>query len=287
MKIKENLPDYAVGWDAIWSTGKHVFGAMPVTRGIKTLFNLNQKGKIDCPSCAWPDPDHRSALGEYCENGAKAIAEEATTRKVSVPFFQRYSLAELQTKSDYWLGQQGRLCEPMVIRECQTHYEAISWADAYQLIAKQLNTLSNPNEASFYTSGRSSNEAAFLYQLFVRAFGTNNLPDCSNMCHESSGIALGDTLGIGKGSVTLADFEDAEVIVIMGQNPGTNHPRMLGTLEKAKKNGAKIVAINPLIEPGLLGFRNPQSFEGLFGKGTILSDKYLQVKINGDLALLL
>ncbi len=280
-------PKSAVGWPAIISSVKHVFGAMPMRRGVKTLLNLNQKGGIDCPSCAWPDPDdHRSGLGEYCENGAKAIADEATTLKATPVFFQRYSVAEMASKSDYWLGQQGRLTHPMVIRAGQTHYEKITWEGAFELIAKELHTLANPDEAIFYTSGRSSNEAAFLYQLFIRAFGTNNLPDCSNMCHESSGVALTETLGLGKGSVTLDDFEKAEVIIIMGQNPGTNHPRMLTTLEKAKKNGAKIVAINPLLETGLLGFKNPQTMEGLFGKGTTLTDLYLQIRINGDLALL-
>jgi molybdopterin-dependent oxidoreductase alpha subunit len=280
-------PKTAVGWPAVVSSVKHVFGAMPVVRGLKSLLNLNQKGGIDCPSCAWPDPDgHRSELGEYCENGAKAIADEATTRKATPVFFQRYSVAEMVAKSDYWLGQQGRLTHPMVIKEGQTHYEKISWEDAFGLISSELKELNNPNEAIFYTSGRSSNEAAFLYQLFIRAFGTNNLPDCSNMCHESSGVALTETLGLGKGSVTLDDFEKAEVIIIMGQNPGTNHPRMLTSLEKAKKNGAKIVAINPLFETGLLGFKNPQTMEGLFGKGTSLTDLYLQIRINGDLALL-
>lgn len=285
-QISKNSP-IAAGWPAISSSIKHVFGAMPVARGLKTLFNLNQKGGVDCPSCAWPDPDgHRSVLGEYCENGAKAIADEATTHKATPVFFQRYSVAEMAVKSDYWLGQQGRLTHPMIVREGQTHYEKISWSEAFDLIAKELNSLNTPDEAIFYTSGRSSNEAAFLYQLFIRAFGTNNLPDCSNLCHESSGVALTETLGLGKGSVTLDDFEKAEVIVIMGQNPGTNHPRMLTTLEKAKKNGAKIVAINPLFETGLLGFKNPQTMEGLFGKGTTVTDLYLQIRINGDLALL-
>ncbi|MCF8324120.1 MAG: FdhF/YdeP family oxidoreductase [Leadbetterella sp.] len=287
LKQMSNNSPKAVGWPAISSSIKHVFGAMPVARGLKTLFNLNQKGGIDCPSCAWPDPDgHRSVLGEYCENGAKAIADEATTHKATPVFFQRYSVAEMAAKSDYWLGQQGRLTHPMIVREGQTHYEKISWSEAFDLIANELNSLNSPDEAIFYTSGRSSNEAAFLYQLFIRAFGTNNLPDCSNMCHESSGVALTETLGLGKGSVTLDDFEKAEVIVIMGQNPGTNHPRMLTTLEKAKKNGAKIVAINPLFETGLLGFKNPQTMQGLFGQGSTLTDLYLQIRINGDLALL-
>jgi molybdopterin-dependent oxidoreductase alpha subunit len=280
-------PQSAVGWPGIIASVKHVFGAMPMVRGVKTLLNLNQKGGIDCPSCAWPDPDgHRSPIGEFCENGAKAIADEATTKKAGPVFFQRYSVKEMAEKSDYWLGQQGRLTHPMLVKEGNTHYQKIEWKDAFDLVAKELNALSNPDEAVFYTSGRSSNEAAFLYQLFIRAYGTNNLPDCSNMCHESSGVALTETLGIGKGTVTLEDFEEAEVVIIMGQNPGTNHPRMLTTLEKAKKKGVKIISINPLFETGLLGFKNPQSMEGLLGSGTTLTDLYLQIKINGDLALL-
>jgi molybdopterin-dependent oxidoreductase alpha subunit len=286
-KQKKNTPTMAVGWPGVWAAGQHVFGAMPVGRGLKALLNLNQMGKVDCPSCAWPDPDTgRSKLGEYCENGAKAIAEEATTRKIGAAFFQRYSVAEMAQKSDFWLGQQGRLSHPMVLRPGTTHYEPIAWQEAFALVAENLNQLSSPDQAVFYTSGRSSNEAAFLYQLFVKAFGTNNLPDCSNMCHESSGVALSETLGLGKGSVTLEDFEKAEVIIIMGQNPGTNHPRMLSSLEKAKANGAQVVAINPLFETGLLGFKNPQSLSGMLGSGTALADLYLQVKINGDLPLL-
>ncbi len=278
---------YAAGFKGVLVASQHVFAAMPVARGIKSLLKLNQKNGIDCPSCAWPDPDgHRSAIGEFCENGAKAIADEATTRKIGLPFFQNYSVAQLTEKSDFWLGQQGRLCEPMVIKPGDTHYQPISWQQAFELIAKELNSLSHPNEAVFYTSGRSSNEAAYLYQLFVRAFGTNNLPDCSNMCHESSGVALHQTIGIGKGTVTLADFEKAELIIIMGQNPGTNHPRMLSSLEAAKNNGAKIVSINPLLEPGLLAFRNPQKLTGYFGQASHVTDLYLQLKINSDLALL-
>jgi molybdopterin-dependent oxidoreductase alpha subunit len=287
LKQVTETPKKAVGIPGILASVKHVFGAMPIARGFGVLKNLNQKGGIDCPSCAWPDPDgKRSALGEFCENGAKAIADEATSKKITLPFFQRYSVDELSDKSDYWLGNQGRLSSPMVIMPGDSHYKKIDWEEAFELVAKELNSLNDPNEAIFYTSGRSSNEAAFLYQLFVRAFGTNNLPDCSNMCHESSGVALSKTLGIGKGSVTLDDFDKADLIVIMGQNPGTNHPRMLSSLEKAKENGAKIVAINPLYEAGLLGFKNPQSVKGLLGNGTSIADLYLQIKINGDLALL-
>lgn len=277
----------AAGVKAVYSSFRHVFGAMPVGRGLKALLNLNQKGGIDCPSCAWPDPDaNRSRIAEYCENGAKAIAEEATTLKVTPVFFQKYSVAELSQKSDHWLGQQGRLTHPMVLREGQTHYEKISWGEAFQLIARHLNELASPDEAIFYTSGRTSNEAAFLYQLFVRMYGTNNMPDCSNMCHESSGSALGETLGLGKGSVKLDDFEKAEVIMILGQNPGTNHPRMLSALEKAKRAGAKIISVNPLIETGLLKFNHPQEVKDLLFGGEKLTDIYLQIRINGDLALL-
>lgn len=277
----------AAGFTAVFSSMKHVFGAMPVKRGLKSLFALNQKGGVDCPSCAWPDPDgERSKVAEYCENGAKAIAEEATTRKVTPVFFQKYSVAELSQKSDYWLGQQGRLTHPLVLREGQTHYEKISWEESFKLIGNQLNSLSSPDEAIFYTSGRTSNEAAFLYQLFIRMYGTNNMPDCSNMCHESSGAALGETLGLGKGSVKLEDFEKAEVIMILGQNPGTNHPRMLSALEKAKRAGAKIISVNPLIEAGLLKFKHPQEIRDVVFGGESLTDIYLQIRINGDLALL-
>ena len=276
----------AVGITAVYQSFKHVFGTMPINRGMKALLKLNQHHGIDCPSCAWPDPDHRSPVAEYCESGAKAIAEEATTRKVGPAFFQQHSVAELSQKSDYYLGQQGRLTHPMVLREGQTHYEKITWAEAYALIGNTLTQLKSPDEAIFYTSGRTSNEAAFLYQLFVRMYGTNNLPDCSNMCHESSGAALSSTLGIGKGSVTIEDFEKAEVIILLGQNPGTNHPRMLTTLEKAKRKGAKIVAINPLRETGLLAFKNPQDVSDMLIGATTLADYFLQVKINQDLALL-
>ena len=282
----DSLPTEAVGVKAITNSIKHVFGKMPVNRGLKALLGLNQQHGIDCPSCAWPDPEHRSRLGEFCENGAKAIAEEATTRTITPVFFQRYSVQELIEKSDFWLGQQGRLTHPMLIRQGETHYEKIAWSEAFQLIGNQLKELASPNEAIFYTSGRTSNEAAFLYQLFVRLYGTNNLPDCSNMCHESSGKALTSTLGLGKGSVTLEDFDKAEVIMILGQNPGTNHPRMMTALEKAKRNGAKIVAVNPLLEPGLLAFKNPQDVKDMILGATKLTDYYLQIKINGDLAFL-
>lgn len=287
LKHVPETPHVAVGLPSIISSVKHVFGQMPIGRGFTALKNLNQKGGVDCPSCAWADPDgHRSELGEYCENGAKAIADEATTTKADAHFFEKYSISQMSAASDYWLGQQGRLTQPMVLWEGETHYTPISWEQAFEKIAEELQILESPDEAIFYTSGRSSNEAAFLYQLFVRQFGTNNLPDCSNMCHESSGVALGETIGLGKGSVTLDDFEHAEVIMIMGQNPGTNHPRMLSSLEQAKRNGATIVSVNPLVETGLLAFKNPQSVKAMLGTGTQLTDMYLQIQINGDLALI-
>lgn len=278
--------DESVGITAITTSLNHVFRAMPFGRAIKTLFKLNQKHGIDCPSCAWPDSPHRSPIAAYCESGAKAIAEEATTLKVTPVFFQRYSVEELSNKSDYWLGQQGRLTSPMIVREGQTHYEKISWNEAFQYIGKTLKNLPSPNEAVFYTSGRTSNEASFLYQIFAKMYGTNNMPDCSNMCHESSGCALSNTLGLGKGSATLNDLEKAEVIIIMGLNPGTNAPRMLITLEKAKRNGAKIISINPLIEAGLLAFKNPQDVRDMVMGATTLTDIYLQVNLNQDLVLI-
>jgi len=277
----------AAGIPAVVSSAKHIFNEMGVDRGLKALANLNQKGGIDCPGCAWPDPDdERSGFAEYCENGAKAIAEEATTKKLTPKFFGENSVLELSKLSDYEIGKKGRIAQPMYLPKGATHYQEISWKDAFELTAKHLNSLQSRDEAIFYTSGRTSNEAAFLYQLFVREFGTNNLPDCSNMCHESSGVALTETLGIGKGSVKLEDFYKTDVIIILGQNPGTNHPRMLTALQKAKENGATIISVNPIVETGLLNFRNPQKIKGVLGSPAKLSDIYLQVKINGDMALL-
>ncbi|MGA0559607.1 FdhF/YdeP family oxidoreductase [Larkinella sp. VNQ87] len=278
----------AAGLTAVTVSFQHVFRHTDLVRGWKALYHLNQKDGYDCPSCAWPDPDHdRSTIAEYCENGAKAVAEEVMTKHTASPvLFQRYSVAELLQKDDFWLGQQGRLTQPLVIRKGQTHYEPIGWEDAFHLIADHLNTLASPDEAVFYTSGRTSNEAAFLYQLFVRQFGTNNLPDCSNMCHESTSVALAETLGLGKASIVYEDFEKAEVIMIMGQNPGTNAPRMLTPLEQAKRNGATIIAVNPLVETGLVAFKYPQSPRDMLLGGQKLTDLYLQIRINSDLAFL-
>ncbi|MCA1557024.1 MAG: molybdopterin-dependent oxidoreductase, partial [Acidobacteria bacterium] len=276
----------AGGVGAVVSALKHVWGEMGVVRGTRTLLELNQKGGFDCPGCAWPDPDGHRSHAEFCENGAKHVADEATTKRVTPEFFQEWSVEDLALKSDYWLGKQGRITHPMLLREGATHYESVSWEDAFKLIADELNALSSPDEAIFYTSGRTSNEAAFLYQLFVRQMGTNNLPDCSNMCHESSGSALTETIGIGKGTVTLHDFEQAEAIFIIGQNPGTNHPRMLSTLQAAKRRGCVIVHINPLPETGLNRFKHPQEVFRILGQGTELADLFLQVRINGDVPLL-
>lgn len=277
----------AAGIPAVISSVKHVFSEMGPVRGLKALAKLNQKDGFDCPGCAWPDPDdERSPIAEYCENGAKAIAEEATTKALWASFFAENSVADLSQLDDYRIGKKGRIAEPMYLPKGATHYQPITWENAFQLIAKNLNNLPTPNDAIFYTSGRTSNEAAFLYQLFVREFGTNNLPDCSNMCHESSGVALNESVGIGKGSVTLEDFYEAEAIIILGQNPGTNHPRMLSALQKAKQNGCIIISVNPLKETGLVGFNNPQKMNGVLGIKSQLSDIYLQVKINSDLALI-
>lgn len=257
----------------------------PLRVGV-TLLNINQVNGIDCPGCAWadPSPGHRQ-LNEYCENGAKHINDEATSRRVTADFFRRHSVSDLDKQSDLWLNQQGRLTAPMVKRPDSDYYEPISWDDALGLLADELKGLDSPDEAVFYTSGRVSNEGAFLLQLFARAFGTNNLPDCSNMCHESSGYALSETLGTGKGTVSLEDLHHADLIFLVGQNPGSNHPRQLSALEEAKDNGAHIIAVNPLPEAGLLRFKNPQNVRGVIGRGVQIADQFLQIRSGGDLAL--
>ena len=276
----------AGGVPAIIETFKTVSSEMGLVRGARTLLKVNQSGGVDCPGCAWPEPDRERSYFEFCENGAKHVADEATTKRVTPEFFQQWSVADLALQSDQWLGAQGRITHPMLLRRGATHYEAVSWDAAFELLSAELNSLNYPDQAIFYTSGRASNEAAFLYQLFVRQFGTNNLPDCSNMCHESSGTALSETIGIGKGTVTLEDFDRAEAIFVIGQNPGTNHPRMLSALQRAKRNGCKLVHINPLPEVGMTRFKHPQQVLGLLGSGTELADLFLQVRINGDVALL-
>ncbi|MQY16756.1 putative oxidoreductase [Streptomyces sp. RB5] len=257
---------------------------MGLKRTVLTLGRINQKDGFDCPGCAWPEGEQRHKA-EFCENGAKAVAEEATLRRITPAFFREHTVGDLAGRSGYWLGQQGRLTEPMYLAEGSDTYEPVSWDRALDLIAAELKALDSPDEALFYTSGRTSNEAAFLYQLFAREFGTNNLPDCSNMCHESSGSALTESIGVGKGSVLLDDLPRADLIIVAGQNPGTNHPRMLSALEKAKAAGAKIITVNPLPEAGMVRFRNPQEVRGVVGTGTPLTDLFLQIRLGGDQAL--
>ncbi|GAB3546777.1 FdhF/YdeP family oxidoreductase [Spirosoma fluminis] len=283
----------AAGLTAVLKSAEFSWGEAGVGRGTHALLKLNQKDGFDCSSCAWPDPDGHRSIAEFCENGAKATASDADSRRADPDFFAKHTLVDLSHMTDRDLNNSGRLTHPMVLRPGDTHYRQITWPEAFQLVADKLNALQSPDEAVFYTSGKVPNEPAFLYQLFVREFGTNNLPDCSNMCHESSGSALSPTIGLGKASVTLNDIHEAEVIIIMGQNPGTNHPRMLTALQIAKRNGARIIAVNPLHEAGLSHFKNPQDFMNpikavgtLLGHGTPIADLFLQVKINGDMAVL-
>jgi molybdopterin-dependent oxidoreductase alpha subunit len=283
----------AAGIPAIWNTMLYGIGQMGPVRSTEAFLKINQVTGFDCQSCAWPSPDKKRKIFEFCENGAKAVSDESTKKRIGAEFFAKYSIAELAGKSDYWLNQQGRLTSPMVRHANATHYQPISWADAFAMIAQELNGLDSPNQASFYTSGKTTNEPAFLLQLFARQFGTNNLPDCSNMCHESSGVAMVETLGVGKGTATLEDMESTELIFIFGNNPGTNHPRMLTSLQKAKDHGAKIIAVNPLPEVSLMRVTNPNPQDypnplqlpfALLGKGQALADLYLPVRVNGDVA---
>lgn len=284
----------AGGMDALFQSVKFTARETGFTRAIGDWLKVNKKDGFDCQSCAWPSPDEDRHLFEFCENGVKALTSEATKKHIDPEFFREHSIADLRERTDNWLELQGRLVRPMVKREGATHYEPIEWGEAFGLLARELNSLPSAKAAAFYTSGRTSNEAAFLYQLFARQLGTNNLPDCSNMCHESSGAALNESIGIGKGCVKLEDFEKADAIFILGQNPGTNHPRMMTTLERAKKNGATIVAINPIRETGLMcvvnpnpqEYRNPFKFVAkmLLDQGTPLADLWLPVRINGDMA---
>lgn len=294
---KLRAPDrVAAGMRAVTESLKFTLRESGIARGLRDWFKINQKDGFACQSCAWPSPDVDPHVFEFCENGVKALTSEATRKKVTADFFRDHSIADLLTRTDHWLELQGRLVHPMIKWPGATHYQPVAWNDAFALMAHELNALPTPNAAAFYTSGRTSNEAAFLYQLFVRQFGTNNLPDCSNMCHESSGAGLNESIGIGKGCVRVEDFEKADGIFILGQNPGTNHPRMMTTLERAKKNGATIVAINPMPEPGLMRVvnPNPQEYQNplayaakmLFNKGTPLSDLWLPVRINGDMAVM-
>ena len=275
----------AVGPEAIIRTLDTTIRGLGPARAARLLLDINQKDGFDCMSCAWPDPGDRNKL-EFCENGAKAVTWEATPVKVERSFWAEHPVSSMQDATEYWLGQQGRLIEPVYKPAGSDQYEPIGWDAAFELIGERLRALDSPDEAAFYTSGRTANETAFLYQLFVRAFGTNNLPDCSNMCHESTGTAMGEVLGIGKSTVTYDDFGRSDLVIVMGQNPGTNHPRMLSALEETKRNGGSIVAVNPLPEAGLIRYKNPQKVRGIIGKGTPIADQHLQIRSGGDLALL-
>ncbi len=275
----------AAGMPAIISTAKHGFSKMGIVRSVTSLGRVNKFSGFDCPGCAWPDPDDKRTIAEFCENGAKAVADEATRMKAGPSFWSKWKVSELSLKTDEWLNNQGRLTHPMILKEDSDYYEEISWEDAFDSIALELSRLESPDEAIFYTSGRTSNEAAFLWQLLARRFGTNNLPDCSNMCHESSGVALTESIGIGKGTVKLEDFDKADLIIVVGQNPGTNHPRMLTALRDAKKAGASIVSINPLKETGMISFKHPQNPLEVLGFGTSIADQHIRVCVNGDQAL--
>ncbi|HTA89152.1 MAG TPA: FdhF/YdeP family oxidoreductase [Polyangiaceae bacterium] len=276
----------AAGFYSIYETVKRGSTEMGIKRSLRTLTSVNQKDGFDCPSCAWPDPDGERKLAEFCENGAKAVGSEATLARITPQFFAEHSISELLTHTDAWLERQGRITHPMHRAPGSDHYQPIPWEDAFALLASELNGLASANEAAFYTSGRASNEAAFLYGLFARQLGTNNLPDCSNMCHESSGLGLSETIGIGKATVKIEDFSYADAIFIIGQNPGTCHPRMLTELQKAAQNGCKIISLNPLAETGMLRFKNPQQPLSLLGPGTPIASLFLPVRINGDVALL-
>jgi molybdopterin-dependent oxidoreductase alpha subunit len=285
--------DEAAGIPAIWNTLLYGIGEMGPLRSAEAFLKINQVTGFDCQSCAWPSPDKKRKVFEFCENGAKAVSDESTKKRIGPDFFAQYSIADLAAKSDYWLNQQGRLTSPMVRQAGATHYQPISWPEAFQMIAAELNGLDSPDQASFYTSGKTTNEPAFLLQLFARQFGTNNLPDCSNMCHESSGVSMVETLGVGKGTATLEDMENTDLIFIFGNNPGTNHPRMLTSLQNAKEQGAKIIVVNPLPEVGLMRVinPNPQDYKNplelpsaLLGRGKTLADLYLPVRVNGDVA---
>ncbi|WP_293752111.1 FdhF/YdeP family oxidoreductase [uncultured Paraglaciecola sp.] len=283
-KSSHHKPAKAGGFSSLKSTLKHIIKSQQPQTNLKNLLIANTKDGFDCPGCAWGDK--QEGFLHFCENGAKAIAWESTSKKVDAKFFAEHTVSQLLKQSDYWLEYQGRLTQPVRYNQKTDKYEAVSWDDAFSLIAEHLNGLSSPDQAEFYTSGRASNEASFLYQLFGRLYGTNNFPDCSNMCHEASGVALTESIGIGKGTVVLDDFDHADAIFVFGQNPGSNHPRMLSSLQAAKRQGAKIVSINPLDETGLKRFKNPQEVEGVIGSGTALRDLYLPIKINGDVPFL-
>ena len=276
----------AAGWGALKYVAVNLFKEKVSAGNYRSLFEQNQPNGFDCPGCAWPDREHASTF-EFCENGVKAVAAESTSKRARPDFFAQHTVAELMEQSDYALEQHGRLTDPMVYDAGTDKYRSIAWDDAFALVARHLNALASPDEAAFYTLGRASNEAAFLYQLFVRAYGTNNFPDCSNLCHEATSRGLPHTVGIGKGTVLLEDFEHADTLLIFGQNPATNHPRMLGELRDAARRGAIIVSINPLHERGLERFTSPQHpIEMLTGSSTKISSLFICPTLSGDFSLL-
>jgi molybdopterin-dependent oxidoreductase alpha subunit len=285
LQVEDRPKEWAAGLPGVYYSMKPAIEHMGVERTLKTVLKMNHKDGFDCPSCAWPDPAKRKTF-EFCENGAKAVTWEAAPVVISSEFWAENSISDLRERSEFWLGMQGRLVEPVYKPAGEDHYRPVSWDEAFEIIGNKLKSLDSPDEAAFYTSGRTSNEAAFLYQLFARGFGTNNLPDCSNMCHESSGWAMGQTIGIGKATVTFDDYANADLIIVMGQNPGTNHPRMLTELEACKETGGQIVAVNPLPEAALKRYKNPQKVKGIAGKGTEIADQFLQIRLGGDMALL-
>lgn len=286
-KRPEGITDYkgpAGGWGALKAVALALKDQQVVARGARALMSQNKPDGFDCPSCAWPDPKHTASF-EFCENGAKAVAWEATTKTIGPDFFRQHSVRELWKKSDYWLEDQGRITDPLRYNPDTDHYEPVGWDEAFAGIAAGLNALDHPDQAEFYTSGRASNEVAFLYQLFVRLYGTNNFPDCSNMCHEATSVGLPKSIGVGKGTVSLEDFDHADLILSIGHNPGTNHPRMMATLRQVKKRGGKIIVLNPLKERALERFESPQSVvEMVTLTSTPIANTYFQVKVGGDAA---
>ncbi|MEM1286335.1 MAG: FdhF/YdeP family oxidoreductase [Pseudomonadota bacterium] len=274
----------AGGWGALKSVGKRILKSGQPLTNVRTLLKANQPHGFDCPGCAWGDPEHGSSF-EFCENGVKAVSWEATKERVTPDFFKEHTVSALQQWSDYDLEHEGRITHPMRYNRETDKYEAVAWEDAFREIGEELNKLPDPNRAEFYTSGRASNEAAFLYQTFIRLYGTNNMPDCSNMCHEASGVALTEAIGIGKGTVRLEDFEECDAIFCVGQNPGTNHPRMLAELRKAVENGARVIVFNPLKEKGLKRFADPQEkLEMIRGGSQATSTDYFCPRLGGDMA---
>ena len=275
--------DKAGGWGALVSSLQFL-RRESFLKGNATLLRMNQPGGFDCPGCAWPEPKHASVT-EFCENGVKALTYETTSKRAAPEMFAAHTVSEMRDWDDFTLENTGRLTHPMAYNPTTDHYEPVGWGEAFARIANHLRSLGSPDEAIFYTSGLTSNEAAFLYQLFGRLYGTNNFPDCSNMCHESSSVGMRESLATGKGTVTLEDFDHADAIFIFGQNPGTNHPRMLTELEKASKRGARVISFNPLREAGLLNFTHPQhALDMLFGRSTPISSHYYQLRVGGDLA---